>query len=123
MKNVTRSSGNCNWEPDSDYSKVCSHHLVDGKPTLQNPYPALHMGHSDVVKQGRCPPKERKDPSFAKKKGTFLDETKDDCQFDKDVQSVFLDHDYLDVHVCDPCTTKRAQIFSFQNIFYLGESS
>lgn len=56
------------------------------------------MGLSDDVKQGRVPPKERKDPSLAKKKRTFFDETKDDCQFDKDIQSVSLDHDYLEVH-------------------------
>lgn len=114
VKNVNRSSGNRNWEPDSYYSKVCSHHFVDGKPTLLNPYPTLHLGHSDVVKQGRAPPKEREDPSLAKKKRKFLDETKDDCQFDKDIQSVSLDHDYLEVHVCDPCTTKSAQIFNLK---------
>lgn len=57
------------------------------------------MGHSDVVKKGRVSPKEREDPSLAKKKKKLFDETKDDCHFDKDVQSVSLDHDYLEVHV------------------------
>lgn len=72
------------------------------------------MGHSDVVKKGRVSPKEREDPSLAKKKKKLFDETKEDCHFDKDVQSVSLDHDYLEVHVCDPCTTKSAQIFSLK---------
>lgn len=87
-----------------------SHHFVDGKPTLLNPYPTLHIGHSDVVKQGRAPPKEREDPSLAKKKRKFFDETKDNCQFDKDLQSVSLN--YVEVH--DPYTTKSAQIFNLK---------
>lgn len=90
-----------------------SHHFVDGKPTSLNPYPTVHIGHSDVVKQGRAPPKEREDPSLAKK---WKNEIKDDCQFDKDVQSVSLklDHDYVEVHECDPYTTKSAEIFNLK---------
>lgn len=90
MKNVNCSSDNQNWEPDSYYSKVCPNHFVDGKPALLNPYPTLYNGHSEVVKQEGVPPKERENPSLAKKKRKFWDETKDDCQFYKDVQSVFL---------------------------------
>lgn len=80
------------------------------------PYPTLHMGHSDV-KQGRAPPKDREDPSLEIKKRNFFDETKYDCQCDKYVQSAFLDHDYLEVHVCDPCTTKSVHIFNLKAIF------
>lgn len=68
---VNRSSGNCNLELDSYYSKMCSHDFVEEKQTLLNTYPTLHVGHSDVVKQGRALPKEREDPSLARKKGDF----------------------------------------------------
>lgn len=33
----------------SDYARVCSRHFVDGRPTEQNPFPVLDMGHDDVI--------------------------------------------------------------------------
>lgn len=32
-----------NWQPTS-YDRICSKHLKDGNPTVQNPYPSLHLG-------------------------------------------------------------------------------
>lgn len=32
-------------------------------------------------------------------------------------KSAFLDHDYLELHVCDPCTTKSVHIFNLKAIF------
>lgn len=124
VKNVNRSSGNRNWEPDSYYSKVCSHHFVDGKPTTINPYPTLHMGHSHPVMQGRAPPKERlHDLSYANKKRKYLDELKENSTvLDENIlkQSVSFDHDY--VEVCNPCMHKSTEILNLKSRIKILES-
>jgi hypothetical protein len=47
-----------NWQP-TETSRVCSRHVVDGRPTLQNPDPCLHLGYEVVMKPKRQPPKAR----------------------------------------------------------------
>jgi len=36
--------------PNSD-SRICSNHFPDGKITDANPYPTLHMGHTNIISQ------------------------------------------------------------------------
>jgi len=48
-----------NWTPAS-YSRICSVHFVDGKPTPQNPYPTLNLGHpTPTIVRARKPPTPR----------------------------------------------------------------
>nr|XP_039259631.1 LOW QUALITY PROTEIN: uncharacterized protein LOC120336095 [Styela clava] len=47
-----------NWQP-TKYSRVCSIHFVDGRPTSSNPYPTLCMGYryeTSIVSNKRCLP-------------------------------------------------------------------
>ncbi|XP_053379793.1 uncharacterized protein LOC128548566 [Mercenaria mercenaria] len=41
---VNRINGNKMWSPSKD-SRVCSKHFLEGEPTLQNPFPTLHLGY------------------------------------------------------------------------------
>ena len=41
-KAVNRLEGNTNWQPKS-YSRICSCHFIDRKPTLLNPYPTKNI--------------------------------------------------------------------------------
>ncbi|KAK3092302.1 hypothetical protein FSP39_000998 [Pinctada imbricata] len=67
VKNVNRSKGDQNWLPDP-YSRICSAHFVDGKPSSSNPYPTVKIGHSNPVTQGRAPPKDRQTVSVTPSK-------------------------------------------------------
>ncbi|XP_052224775.1 uncharacterized protein LOC127840402 [Dreissena polymorpha] len=47
---VGRRDGTKLWSPSKD-SRICSKHFVEGQPTLQNPYPSLHLGYSGADKR------------------------------------------------------------------------
>jgi len=41
------------WFP-KEHSRICSDHFVDGKPTIEHPYPSLNVGHDITIqKKGR----------------------------------------------------------------------
>ncbi|XP_072047459.1 uncharacterized protein [Amphiura filiformis] len=54
-------TSNKQWTPKV-YSRVCNEHFVDKKPTEQNLYPSLNLGHnpSDISKTMRKAPRDRK---------------------------------------------------------------
>ena len=50
MKQTTKR--NTAWTP-GESDMVCSQHFVDGMPTVENPYPALHLGYEVPFKKAR----------------------------------------------------------------------
>lgn len=49
-----------------------------------------------------------------KRKKKYQEETEDDYQLHKDVQSTTFDCDYIEIHVCDQCTIKSAEILNLK---------
>ena len=53
---------NKRWTPDPKYSRVCSTHFSESKPSVESPIPTLNLGYSvsqKSLQKPRQPPKER----------------------------------------------------------------
>ena len=105
-----------NWQPSED-DRVCSKHFVDGRPTVDHPYPTVDMGYNYQPKkhQVRAARKTRTMQKFtqyspAKKKSkTEIEQTdvKGDSSGEAELKqnvgtlnkSIKHDHDYI--YVCD----------------------
>ena len=122
------------WEP-SDSARVCSHHFVDGVPTLANPDPSVNLGYDiQVVKPRR---EIQRKPAPNKRKRKCLPEANLDGLENEDAEILLdqqepislepscgtiieqeesmphIDHNYYCVHKkCEGCTDKDALVKS-----------
>lgn len=116
-KNVYRvNTDGSNWQPNEN-TRICSHHFVDGFPSVTNPFPTLSMGHDySITTKSRPPPKERLNISS---KTLSSREKKQDLPETSNAGHCLLDHDYI-VNNCNSCRQKDEEIKHLKaSIIYL----
>lgn len=115
IHNVNRKNENNKiWVPNSD-SRVCTKHFCDEKVTDANPYPTLHMGHTNIITKSRPPPKERSDSQTPSKKRKSLDYNEEDVSINNynsnnDPSYNIYGHDHAYYSNCDLCKNKDVEI-------------
>jgi hypothetical protein len=117
------------WTPKPD-SRICSCHFKDSRPTDNNPYPTLNLGHIQTVITPRKPPRKREmiqHPSPKKKFKSVStgsnDKTLDvSCTVSENSLTesstcpsvlhsyISHEHNYDDCSGCSSCTSKDATI-------------
>lgn len=107
------------WHPMS-YDRVCSDHFVDGKPSAENPFPTLNMGHDDLAsnKKKRKPPVNRCTISKRTKltyKPTVSDNT---CSVGNESTSIEDNSDCVEKDDnCQECSNKETIIKKLEENF------
>lgn len=70
----TKKSNDKIWHP-ARFSRVCSEHFIDGKPTLAHPCPTLKLGYEGAPKHVRPAPRHRNPPLATTKISSTFRET------------------------------------------------